>query len=125
MEYALIFLGIAALLGAYFLFRDSMNLFQRVGPIYWITRDNMLREQPFISRAFLAHDSPPYWEGKGVQIAIKLGKSTSYDYSAGEDWVHPRQWSFQIGVLTGQAKTFNPDLFLNDSRIRDWRRPKK
>lgn len=118
-------LAIPLLIGAFFLFRDSMNLFQKVGKLYWITRNDMKREQPFISKAFLAHDSPPYWLGKGIQVAIKWGKTTSYDYSAGEDWVHPRQYTFQVGILTGTAKGFNPDLYVADSRVRDWRRPKK
>ena len=113
------------LLGAFALFKDSMNLFQKVGRLYWITRNNTEREQPFMSRAFLAHDSPPYWEGKGIQIAIKYGERSAYDYYADEEWMRPRQWTFQVGILTGQAKKFNPDLYQNDSRLRDWHRPSK
>jgi hypothetical protein len=99
-------LAIPILIGAFFLFKDSMNLFQKVGRLYWITRNNMQREQPLVSRAFLAHDSRPYWQGKGLQFAY-------------------RRWSFQVGILVSQAKRFNPDLYFKDSRLRDWRRPKK
>lgn len=116
-------LALPLIVGGYFLFRDSMNLFQKVGRVYWITRNNMKRPQPFISRAFLVHDSPPYWIGKGVQIAWKWGEVHEVDV-ADNNFSHPRQFSFQIGWLS-KASTFNPDLYVRDSRIRDWRRPKR
>jgi len=98
-------LVLPSIVGGYFLFRNSMNLFQKAGPVYWITRNNMQREQPLISRAFLVHDTPPYWKGTGIQVAFK-------------------RYSFQLGVLT-KADGFNPDLYFKDSRLRDWRRPKR
>ncbi len=99
-------LGLPLLIGAYFLFRDSMNLFQKVGKVYWITRNNMQRQQPLVSKAFLAHDAPPYYQGKGIQFAYK-------------------RYSFQVGILRATNKPLNPSLYFKDSRLRDWRRPKK
>lgn len=120
----LLVIGLPLLVGAYFLFRDSMNLFQKVGRVYWVTRNNMERKQPVLSRAFLAHDSPPYWVGKGIQLAIPLRKKLALD-AEGHLWHRPRQWTFQVGILTGQASRFNPNLYFKDSRLRDWRRPKR
>ena len=99
-------LALPLFVGGYYLFRDSMNLFQKVGRLYWITRNNMQRKQPLVSRAFLVHDAPPYWKGTGIQFAWK-------------------RHSFQVGILTKKAEGFNPDLYFKDSRIRDWRRPKR
>ena len=118
----LILLALPLIVGGYFLFRNSMNLFQKVGRVYWITRNNMTREQPFISRAFLAHDTPPFWQGKGVQIAWKWGEVHDTDED-GHLFTHPRQMSFQFGWLS-KAKSFDPNLYFADSKIRQWRRPK-
>jgi hypothetical protein len=56
------------LIGCYFLFRDTMNRLQYIGPIYWITRDIGKHKDPFLCRATMRHTAPPWKTGKGIQI---------------------------------------------------------
>ena len=69
-------LGIAALLvvGAYFLFRNTMNVLQSIGPLYWATRDNGIPDVPHVAWAFMRGTSPPWKIGNGIQF--RAGKYT-------------------------------------------------
>ena len=84
MIYLLIVVAFA--IGAYLLFRDTMNRIQYLQSVrlYWITRDNGVAGTKVITRAFMRQTAPPWWRGSGIQI--RSGKYT-----------------FQIGVLTSKA----------------------
>lgn len=78
----------AVSLGAYLLFRDTMNKLQYIQflRIYWITRDTGVLGTPYISKGIMLQTSEPWWVGAGVQF--RAGKYT-----------------FQVGVL--QRKSFD------------------
>ena len=107
-----VFLGLimfALLVGAYFLFRDTMNRIQyleRVG-IYWITRDNATVDTPRVMRAIMRQTAPPYWRGRGVQFRF-------------------RRWTFQVGRLTEKVSTLDKQLgrgWLPDVEPKVFRKP--
>lgn len=63
-------ISVTLMIGAYFLFRDTLNRIQyleRLG-IYWITRNTATNEMPRFSKAFMRTTSAPYWRGRGVQV---------------------------------------------------------
>lgn len=63
------------LLGAYFLFRNTMNSLQYIGKLYWITRDNGKPGTKHIAfDAFMRGTAPPWKIGRGVQF--RWGKYT-------------------------------------------------
>ncbi len=107
---ALVVLGLAV--GAYFLFRDTMNRIQYVEKLrlYWITRDIGQDGEPFFtSRAFMRQTSAPYWRGKGIQFRF-------------------RRWTFQVGKLHSKASSLEEQLSnlgwldAKPKEIRQWRR---
>jgi hypothetical protein len=63
----------------YQLFRDTMNLYQGVGPIYWIVRDNATRKHPRFCKAVMRQVDEPYRIGSGFQVRWKT-------------------YSFQVGI---------------------------
>lgn len=54
----------------YFLFRNTLNTVQSVGPVYWITRDYVPANTRIISSGFMHELDAPWRHGKGVQIAL-------------------------------------------------------
>jgi hypothetical protein len=63
-------------IGGYFLFRDTMNKFQSIGRLYWVTRDDA-KEKPtprFTTKAFVRQTAAPWKRGTGWQV--RLGKHT-------------------------------------------------
>jgi len=76
-------LGIA--LFGYFLFKDTANSVQAVGPVYWITRDYEKVQRLRIGSGFMREVDAPWRSGKGIQISlhkksfqIGLCKKTEY-----------------------------------------------
>lgn len=59
---------IAFLSFAWVIFKDSMNLVQHVGRVYWIVRDNALITDQMISLGFMRMVDPPWLRGKGPQF---------------------------------------------------------
>lgn len=51
-------------------FKDTMNVLQAVGPLYWITRDNGTKGIPFISPGFMREIDEPWRTGKGIQVRL-------------------------------------------------------
>lgn len=113
---------VALLVGAYFLFKDSLNLFQAPFGgklrIYWVTRDIEPYSAPLIRRNWAMQDlslhpdyegSVDYMEkpvlyGEGIQIRI-----------------HPRR-TFQFGILLSKKRMWRrlgPEL----NQVRTWQRP--
>lgn len=90
------------------LFQDTMNIYQGVGPVYWITRDNGTDDMPRVSMAFMRMVDPPYRVGKGIQ------------FRAG-------QYTFQIGlsVIPPDADEYTPvmgrKLDTEPEEIGDWK----
>lgn len=100
--------GVALLVGAYFLFRDTMNKIQYVQTIrlYWITRDIGDKGMPIIARAEMRQTAEPWWRGKGIQF--RAGKYT-----------------FQVGVLTSRGTDLldqlgGRSLDVDADEIREW-----
>lgn len=62
------FLGIA--LFGYFVFKDTANSVQAVGPIYWITRDYEKVQRLYIGSGFMRETDSPWRVGKGLQISL-------------------------------------------------------
>jgi hypothetical protein len=61
-------LGIA--LFGYFLFKDTINSVQVVGPVYWITRDYERVQRPYVGLGFMRESDAPWRIGKGIQISL-------------------------------------------------------
>jgi hypothetical protein len=75
--------------GAYFLFRDTLNRIQYIETIrlYWITKDDgkeVAAYQPRIMRSFMRQTAAPFWNGNGVQFRF-------------------HRWTFQVGILTHKS----------------------
>lgn len=64
--YALIFIAFFA----YCTFRNTLNILQVVGPIYWISRDYDKVQKFRVGSGFMHTTSEPWFKGKGVQISI-------------------------------------------------------
>lgn len=66
----LLVLLLPTIVGAYFLFRDSMNLWQSVGPIYWVTRDAPTDHWVGwrVRRSWARSGGDPYNEGEGIEF---------------------------------------------------------
>jgi hypothetical protein len=56
--------------GCYLLFRDTLNRLQYIGFVYWITRDNGKKGDPFLSVGFMRQTASPWKVGKGVQVRL-------------------------------------------------------
>lgn len=57
-------------ISSYFLFKDTLNKLQAVGPFYWITRDLVPPNTPLLSKGFMHETDFPWRHGKGIQIRI-------------------------------------------------------
>lgn len=53
----------------YYMFKDTMNVLQVVGPVYWITKNNSPKT-PIVSKGFMHETSEPWRKGTGVQFRI-------------------------------------------------------
>jgi hypothetical protein len=102
-------IAVGLLIGAYFLFKDTMNRLQYVQwlRLYWITRNNAPKGTFIISPAFMRQTAEPWWRGRGIQF--RAGKYT-----------------FQIGVLTSRgddliSQVDGRDLEVTPSVIREWK----
>ena len=107
--------GIAILIScfiSFLIFRDTMNVVQAVGPVYWICRDIVPTNTPLIAWGFMRQTSAPWRVGKGIQIRFK-------------------KHTFQIG-LSCKGKQVSDDTgllyavqgrYLDDKpkEIRDWK----
>jgi len=89
----LLIAGLVLFLGAYLLFRDTLNRIQYVEHlrVYWITRNTGVSGQPFVRKAFMRHTSPPYWRGSGIEIRVG-------------------SYTVQFGILTGKVDSLLDQL---------------
>ena len=106
----IVWLLIVALLavGAYFLFKDTLNRIQYIQTIrlYWITRNNGAAGTPVVSKGFMRQTAAPWWQGRGIQF--RLGKYT-----------------FQVGVLLRRVdglldQVGGRDMEADAKEIRSW-----
>lgn len=88
-------LVVALGVGAWFLFKDSMNLVQSVGRLYWITRDYTPKNTPIVAKAFMRELGEPWRIGSGIQIRFSKNRT------------------FQLGWCTKTAPTSEEDGVLN------------
>lgn len=65
--------------GLYFLFKDTLNRVQYIGPLYWITKDNGRYGDLVITKAFMRQTAAPWKTGKGIQFRF-------------------RKYTFQVGI---------------------------
>jgi len=96
------------LLGAFLLFRNTMNKLQYVQAfrVYWITKNNAAIGSQAVSLAAMHQTSYPWWNGRGVQFRFK-------------------NYSFQVGVLTKKGNSLleqlgGRELDLPTYAIRKW-----
>lgn len=75
---------VAVLASGVLIFKDSMNLLQRVGKFYWIVRDNGKAGTPLVSRGFMRQYVAPWLYGHGVQFRF-------------------RRWTLQVGTCRPSA----------------------
>lgn len=75
-------MGLVFITSYYYTFKDTMNVLQVVGPVYWITKNNVPKT-PFVSKGFMHETSEPWRRGTGVQFRV-------------------RKHSFQIGLCKKQ-----------------------
>jgi len=101
-------LGAALGVGAYFLFRDTMNRIQYIERlrIYWITKNNGRKGVPLIFPSFMRQTHPPFWKGTGIQVRFF-------------------KWTFQVGILRekGEDPVELEELDYTAAEIREWERP--
>lgn len=69
----------------YFIFRNTLNKLQIVGPIYWITKNNVSKAQPVVAVGFMHETSEPWRAGKGIQVrfgsrSFHVGICKKHDY---------------------------------------------
>jgi hypothetical protein len=105
--------ALATCVGAYFLFRDTLNKLQYIKTfrLYWIIRDDYPPHTPIVSRGNMYQTGPPWWQGTGVQV--RVGK-----------------YLFQVGVLLRRGNSLLDQLggrYLEDSpkELREWNNAKK
>lgn len=63
------------LIGAWFLFKDSLNLVQSVGRVYWITRDYVPKGTPLVAKGFMRELGEPWRVGSGLQIRFSKNRT--------------------------------------------------
>lgn len=68
-------LFVALGVGAWILFKDSINLVQAVGPLYWITRDYVPKGTPIVSKGFMRELGEPWRVGAGIQIRFAQNRT--------------------------------------------------
>jgi hypothetical protein len=83
------------LVGAFFLFKDSLNLVQSVGRVYWITRDYVPKGTPIIAKGFMRELGEPWRVGSGLQIRFAKNRT------------------FQVGICAPTAPTDEENGILN------------
>lgn len=71
-----VLLIVALSMGAWMIFKDSLNLVQGFGPVYWITRDVVPTNTRLVSTGFMHELCAPWRVGKGVQI--RLGHTRTF-----------------------------------------------
>ena len=52
----------------YFLFRNTLNVLQVVGPVYWIAKETTSKASPMVAKGFMHETSYPWRSGKGLQV---------------------------------------------------------
>ena len=99
---------VVLVVGAYFLFRDTMNKLQYIQSlrIYWITRNVGISGTPIVCRGNMRQTGAPWWQGSGIQF--RAGK-----------------YIFQVGVLTRKVDGLLEQLGGRDmdaapKEIRSW-----
>lgn len=50
--------------------KDTLNLLQVVGPVYWITRDYVPENTPLVSIGFMKQTDAPWRTGKGLHFNL-------------------------------------------------------
>lgn len=104
----LILLLLPTIIGAYFLFRDSMNLWQMIWPVYWVTRDTADNWDFRVRRAWARSGGEEYWQGRGIEFRWK--------------WKGEYR-STQIGIVTHLRKKQVKWYDYQPKEIREWQRP--
>lgn len=84
---------------AYFLFKDTMNVVQSAGPVYWITRDYVPSHTPRIGIGFMHELGAPWRHGKGIQI-----KAFKHTFQIG--FCHKNEFDETTGVLAAVQGRF-------------------
>lgn len=85
-------ISVMLMIGAYFLFKDTMNRIQYLETLrlYWITKDNG-EGQPLFAKATMRQTSAPFWRGRGYQVRF-------------------RKHTFQVGVLTMRVDSLEAQI---------------
>lgn len=101
-------LGVALVVGCYFLFRDTLNKLQYIQTlrIYWITRDVVPSDTPRFALGRMYQTSSPWWQGVGPQL--RVGK-----------------YVVQVGILKNKGASLLDQLggrYLDESpkQLREW-----
>lgn len=84
---------------AYLSFRNSVNVLQVIGPIYWIWKDTVPANTPMFAKGFMHETSAPWRIGKGLQIrlvshSIQIGICHKQDYDETEGTLSSIQGRF-------------------------------
>ena len=68
--YAVPYVLLYMALSGYWVFRDTLNCLQVVGPVYWIVRDYVPSHTRFIAIGFMRETQEPWRVGKGIQVSV-------------------------------------------------------
>lgn len=90
------------ILDTYGIFRNTLNVVQYVGRLYWIIRDTAEAGTPRLARGFMRQVTSPWLIGSGVQVRV-------------------RRWVVQVGVCRKQSATDYTEglLMALDGRLMD------
>jgi hypothetical protein len=97
------FLGIA--LFGYFVFKDTANSVQAVGPVYWITRDYEKVQKPRIGSGFMVETDSPWRSGKGIQISLH---KKSFQIGLCKKTKYKNEQEAELGVLGARFMDTRP-----------------
>lgn len=67
---ALYFIFASLIISGRAVFKDTLNVLQGIGPVYWITRDYVPDHTPIVCMGFMREIDSPWRTGKGPQFRV-------------------------------------------------------
>ena len=89
----------------YFLFKDTINSVQSVGPVYWITRDYDNSQKLYVGSGFMREVDEPWRIGKGLQISLH---KKSFQIGLCKKTKYKDQEEAELGVLGARFMDTRP-----------------
>lgn len=104
--YAVPYILLYMFLSGFWVFRDTLNCVQVVGPVYWITRDNVPKNTPIIGLGFMRETQAPWRVGNGIQISVL---SRSFQIGICRKRHYKNEVEGELAVLGGRFMEASPE----------------